>query len=93
MPIRGYPMADKQASFATDRGEEVTMRPMMKSDRDALSDFFRGVPCEDQSDLKDDVTPASVVSQWAANLDYCRTLPILAFSGGKVDRRYDTAPP
>ena len=56
-------MADKQASFATDRGEEVTMRPMMKSDRDALSDFFRGVPCEDQSDLKDDVTPASVVSQ------------------------------
>lgn len=80
MPIRGYPMADKQASFATDRGEEVTMRPMMKSDRDALSDFFRRVPDEARLYLKDDVTPASVVSQWVANLDYCRTLPILAFS-------------
>ena len=86
-------MADKLASFVTDRGEEVTMRPMMKSDRNAVSDFFRRVPDEARLYLKDDVTPASVVSQWAANLDYCRTLPILAFFGGKVDWRYDTAPP
>ena len=84
MTIRAYPMAARQASFVTDRGDEVTMRPMMKTDKDALLDFLRRVPEEDRFYLKDDVTSASVVSQWAAHLEYCRTLPILAFAGDKV---------
>ena len=84
MTIRANPMAARQASFVTDCGDEVTMRPMMKTDKDALLDFLRRVPEEDRFYLKDDVTSASVVSQWAAHLEYCRTLPILAFDGDKV---------
>ena len=57
MTIRAYPMAARQASFVTDCGDEVTMRPMMKTDKDALLDFLRRVPEEDRFDLKDDVTP------------------------------------
>ena len=34
--------------------------------------------------MKHDVTSASVVSQRSAHLEYCRTLPILAFAGDKV---------
>ena len=56
MTIRAYPMAARQASFVTDRGDEVTMRPMMKTDKDALLDFLRRVPEEDRFYLKDDVT-------------------------------------
>ena len=41
MTIRAYPMAARQASFVTDRGDEVTMRLMMKTDKDALLDFLR----------------------------------------------------
>lgn len=44
MTIRAYPMAARQASFVTDRGDEVTMRPMMKTAKDALLDFLRRVP-------------------------------------------------
>ena len=33
------------------------MRPMMKTDKDALLDFLRPVPEEDRFYLKDDVTP------------------------------------
>ncbi len=44
MTIRAYPMAARQASFVTDCGDEVTMRPMMKTDKDALLDFLRRVP-------------------------------------------------
>ena len=44
MTIRAYPMAARQASFVTDRGDEVAMRPMMKTDKDALLDFLRRVP-------------------------------------------------
>ena len=84
MMIRVYPMAASQASFITDRGDEVTMRPMMNTDKDALLDFLRRVPEEDRFYLKDDVTSASVVSQWAAHLEDCRTTPILAFAGDKV---------
>ena len=44
MTIRAYPMAARQASFVTYRGGEVTMRPMMKTGKDALLDFLRRVP-------------------------------------------------
>ena len=84
MTIRANPMAGRQASFVTDCGDEVTMRPMMKTYKDAFLDFLRRVPEEDRFYLKDGVTSASVVSQWAAHLEYCRTLPILAFAGDKV---------
>ena len=44
MTIKANPMAARQASFVTDRGDEVTMRPMMKTAKDALLDFLRRVP-------------------------------------------------
>ena len=45
-------MAAKQSSFVTGSGEEVTMRLMMRTDEEALLDFFRRVPEEDRFFLK-----------------------------------------
>jgi len=65
-------------------GTKVTLRPMIGQDMDALYEFFKGVPTEEARYLRDDVKSRLVVERWAANLDYAKTLPILAFTNGKI---------
>lgn len=84
MIIRAYPIAAQPVSFVTESGDEVTLRPMMRTDKDALLDFFRRVRQEDRFYLKEDVTSPIVIKGWAENLDYARTLPILALVDDKV---------
>lgn len=78
-PLQGYP-----AVQAIEGGDEVTIRPMVPEDRDRLLEFFRRIPEEERFYLKEDVTSARVIQQWAENLDYGRTLPLLAFKGERI---------
>jgi L-amino acid N-acyltransferase YncA len=65
-------------------GTKVLLRPMVVVDQDELYAFFKEVPAEDARYLRDDVSSKLVVEKWAKNLDYAKTLPILALKEGKV---------
>jgi len=65
-------------------GTKVLLRPMVAEDQDALYTFFKTVPKDDARYLRDDVASRLIVEQWTKNLDYTRTLPILALKNGTV---------
>ena len=65
-------------------GTKVLLRPMVAEDQDALYTFFKSVPKEDARYLRDDVASRLIVEEWAKNLDYTRTLPILALKNGTI---------
>jgi L-amino acid N-acyltransferase YncA len=73
-PIPGYPTV-----YLTTDGAQMTMRPMVPEDADALLDFFRCIPPEDRFALKEDVTDPTIIARWTETLDYSRVLPLLAF--------------
>ncbi|MBI4320307.1 MAG: GNAT family N-acetyltransferase [Chloroflexi bacterium] len=77
--LEGYP---KQ--IVVKDGTRVTLRPMVKEDRDALVDFFTGISTHDRQHLRDDVGNPKVIEEWVERLDYDRVLPILALVDGRV---------
>jgi RimJ/RimL family protein N-acetyltransferase len=79
MPLKGFP---KQVTLRDQT--VVTLRPMVREDKDKLLAFFRRLPPEDRQFLKDDVTRAEIIEAWARDLNYDRVLPILAESEGRV---------
>ena len=78
-PIPGYPTV-----YLTSDGAQMTIRPMVPGDEDALLDFFRGIPAEDRFYLKEDVTDPKIIARWVQTLDYSRVLPLLAFLDGRI---------
>ncbi len=76
---REYP---KEVKLRT--GSIVTLRPFERKDKDALLAFFRRLPEADRLFLKDDVTDPAVVERWAAELNYDKVYPLLAFCGEDV---------
>ena len=65
-------------------GTKILLRPMVAEDQDALYTFFKSVPKEDARYLRDDVASRLIVEEWTKNLDYTRTLPVLALKNGIV---------
>jgi L-amino acid N-acyltransferase YncA len=65
-------------------GTQVTLRPMMKDDEQALLVYFQKLPPEDRLCLKEDVTDPDVIKGWILNLNYDHILPILATDNGRV---------
>jgi len=65
-------------------GTKILLRPMVVEDQDALYTFFKSVPREDARYLRDDVGSTIIVENWAKNLDYDKTLPILALKNGTI---------
>lgn len=65
-------------------GSKVFLRPMEKEDGEALYDFFKAVPDEEARYLRDDIKSRLVIEKWAKNLDYTKTLPILAIKGDTI---------
>ena len=65
-------------------GTKIVLRPMLAEDKDALYEFFKAVPHEEARYLRDNVESRLVVEKWANNLDYSKTLPILAVTNGKI---------
>jgi GNAT superfamily N-acetyltransferase len=57
---------------------------MVAEDQGALYEFFQAVSKEDARLLRDDVQSTLLIEKWAKNLDYDRTLPILAIKEGKI---------
>jgi L-amino acid N-acyltransferase YncA len=62
-------------------GTKILLRPMVQTDQEALYEFFKAVPEEEARYLRDDVKSRLIIESWAKNLDYSRTLPILALKG------------
>jgi len=65
-------------------GTKILLRPMVAEDQDALYEFFKGVVRDVARYLRDDVGSRLVVEKWAKNLDYTKTLPILAIKDDAI---------
>jgi L-amino acid N-acyltransferase YncA len=65
-------------------GSKVLLRPMEKEDGEALYEFFKEIPDEEARYLRDDVKSRLVIEKWAKNLDFTKTLPILALKDGNI---------
>jgi L-amino acid N-acyltransferase YncA len=61
-------------------GTAITIRPMSKDDAEGLLQFFLAVPENERWFLKEDVTSPRVLQRWAEELDYRRSLPLLALT-------------
>lgn len=79
MSVKGFP---KQVTLRD--GTVVTLRPMVREDKEGLLAFFRRLPPQDRQFLKDDVTRAEIIEAWARDLNYDRVLPILAEFEGRI---------
>ena len=77
--ISAYP---KELSLR--EGSRVSIRPLKPEDRNALLEFFLGIPEDERFFLKEDVTSPAVIAEWIGHLDYRRALPLLAFADGEV---------
>ena len=82
-----YPKIDLNTYTKTTElkdGTKILFRPMVSADQDALYEFFKGVNKDVARYLRDDVSSRIVIEKWAKNLDYDKTLPILAFKNGDI---------
>ncbi len=85
MPASGiYTLSAYPREFTLRDGTKVVLKPMTPKDGEALLQFFLKLPPEDRRYLKEDVTSPKVIQRWAAELDYDRALPLLAWVDGKV---------
>jgi L-amino acid N-acyltransferase YncA len=65
-------------------GTKILLRPMVAEDHDALYEFFKAVPEEEARYLRDNVKSRLIIEAWAKNLDYEKTLPILALKDDAI---------
>jgi len=65
-------------------GSTVVLKPFERRDKEALFAFFTKIPESDRLFLKDNVTDPAVVERWAAELNYDKVFPLLAWDGGDV---------
>ena len=82
-----YPKIDLnsyQKEVSLKDGTKIILRPMVPTDKEALYEFFKAVSEEEARYLRDDVKSRLLIESWAKNLDYDRTLPILALKGDLI---------
>ncbi len=65
-------------------GRKVQIRPFEEADADALFAFFQSLPDETRNFAWDRIDQRSLVDAWAANIDYGKVFPLLAFAGSEV---------
>lgn len=65
-------------------GSEVLLRPMVKSDRKAVGDFFGRLTPSVLQYVRNDVTNPKVLDKWFEQMNYDHVFPLLAFYGEKV---------
>lgn len=65
-------------------GRRVLLRPFSSRDADELFAFFQRLPDTTRRFAWDRIDDRGVVEQWAANVDYAKAFPLLAFDGRKV---------
>jgi RimJ/RimL family protein N-acetyltransferase len=62
----------------------VIVRPLVSEDAFRLAEFFSRIPEEDRFYLKEDVTSAEVIGNWAQHIDYDRVVPLVALIGEEI---------
>jgi hypothetical protein len=77
--LEGFPK-----TVALRDGAALTFRPMTRDDENDVSRFFGSLPRETTRFLRNDVTNRKVVAGWLLELDYGKTLPIIAEHDGKI---------
>jgi L-amino acid N-acyltransferase YncA len=77
-------LTDFPKKWTLEDGTKVTVRPMEKEDREALALFFNHIPEDELRFLKDDVTDARTIDQWARALNYDRVLPLVVAVEGRI---------
>lgn len=77
--INNYPK-----KVTLENGTQVTLRPLLKLDEEALVEYFRDMPLEDRLCLKEDVTNPKVIENWIYELDYDNILPLVALDNGHI---------
>jgi GNAT superfamily N-acetyltransferase len=65
-------------------GTEVVLRPMDKTDRQPLGDFFNRLSPAVLQYVRNDVNNPQVLDKWFAQLDYNKVFPLLALFDNKV---------
>lgn len=84
MEQREGPLAAFPKTWVLEDGSKVTVRPMVKQDRDRLALFFKRIGEEEMRFLKDDVTDIRVIDHWIEILNYARVLPLVAEVSGRI---------
>jgi len=77
--VNRYP----QEAFLRD-GRRVLLRPFTERDVTPLTEFFQRLPIEYRRFAWDPVENRALIEQWGRDIDYSRTLPILAFDGHRI---------
>ena len=71
-------MQDYPKAIVTRDGTSVPLRPVVRSDEEALRTFFTSIPEEEQWFLRENLRDPHLLHQWIAALDYDYVLPIVA---------------
>ena len=65
-------------------GRKILIRPFEEADSDALFAFFQRLPAQTRDFAWDRIDHRALVDSWAANIDYGKAFPLLAFSGSQI---------
>jgi len=65
-------------------GTEVILRPMTKTDRQLVGDFFSRLTPSVLQYVRNDVTNPQVLDKWFAQLDYKKVFPLLGLFENRV---------
>lgn len=65
-------------------GRTVQIRPLVPEDEHLLMQFFSEFPPDEIAYLRDNVKDPEIIKRWIRELDYERTLPLIAFLDGKI---------
>jgi RimJ/RimL family protein N-acetyltransferase len=65
-------------------GTKVVLRELTKDDCDALLAFFDYISKEDARFLKHDIKDKKLINSWVEELNYAKTLPIVAEKDGVI---------
>jgi len=65
-------------------GRRVLLRPFTAGDVDALHEFFMRLPEHDIRFAWERIEDRGVVEEWARNLDYSKTFPLIAIDDDRI---------
>lgn len=65
-------------------GRKALLRPFAAGDTEALFEFFQGLPIDVKRFAWDDLRDRHLIESWGRNIDYSKTLPLLAVDDQKI---------
>lgn len=65
-------------------GRRVLLRPFTERDVEGLHEFFKRLPEDTKRFAWDRIDERATIEDWGRNIDYARTLPLIALDGTKI---------